>query len=137
MGRLRVVTGGDGVFCAGNRAHACGQGIAARCAVVVVIAATGAAVIDAVVVVLRFFGHRIKLAAVDGVGAGSADFAGSDVLDLPFGTCFANRDLVACRNVCAACKTAVGDAAHRGLGYAGGGGIGVAVCAKGNSVGFV
>ena len=79
----------------------------------------------------------IELAAVDGVGAGSANFAGGDVLDLPFGICFANRDLVACRNVCAACKTAVGDAAHCGLGYAGGGGIGIAVCAEGNSVGLV
>ena len=113
MGRLRVVTSGDGVFCAGNRAHARRQRIAARCAVVVVVAATGTAVIDAVVVRLRFFGHRIKLAAVDGIGAGGAHFARRDVFQLPLVVGCAEGNDVAGQGAAAA-RPVVGDAVDGG-----------------------
>ena len=109
IGCLRVVTGGDGVFCAGNRAHARGQGIAARCAVVVVVAATGTAVIDAVVVRLRFFGDGIKLAAVNRIGAGGAHFARRDVFQLPLVACCAKGNDVA-RQRLAAARPVIGDA---------------------------
>ena len=155
FGRTRA-TGGrlgfDGRITDGNRTcafgfgiNACGYGLRAGCAVVVVVVVGRCTVYmiemhiaagrrDIGNLRLQAAGHAVKLAAVDGVGAGGGDFARGDVFELAFGIFRADGDLVA-GGVYFAGKAAVSGRADSGRADLFG--FGGRACACAQSDGFV
>ena len=139
------ITDGNRACALGFGIDACGHRLRAGRAVVVVVVVGRCAVYmiemyiaagrrDVGNLRLQAAGHAIKLAAVDGIGAGGGDFARGDVFELAFGIFRADGDLVA-GGVYFAGKAAVSGRADSGRADLFG--FGGRACACAQSDGFV